>query len=209
MKRIIKILIVGLVFFLLFEFGNLLSRFFNHATPRVDQKSEFNWKAQYEHARSLSYLQKYEEAEQEYRKLLEIKPDSNDVLLGLGKILYYQKNYFQALELLQKIPTEKLDDESRLLIADIYQSLHDYQKAEMIYYHYLEAHPDDHEALLKYAELLSWDKKYQSSLEIYKQILDSEPNNIQVRRQYALVLIWSGKESEGVEELKKTLKEND
>lgn len=180
------------------------------ATQDADQVREKNitdWDARLEYARLLSNLQRYNEAMEQYQKLLKEKPDSNVVQVEIAQVLYYQGKHREALEILEKIPSEALNDKTRLQMAEIYQVLKEYALAESIYREQLEKHPKSYLVQFKLADLLSWQKRYEESILLYQQILADNPNDIQVRRKYAMVLIWMGKESEAAKELEKTLKD--
>jgi thioredoxin-like negative regulator of GroEL len=171
----------------------------------IEHKKESDWKAQLEHAHMQSYLQNYKEAEAEYRKLLKIDPTAIHIKVDLASILYYQKKYEEALDLLKTIPTDARNEKITILIADIYLSLNEFSQAETLYRAYLDHFPTDQDILIKLAKLLSWEKKYNESIQIYQEILTRDPKNIQVRRQYARVLMWMGKHEEAALEMKKTL----
>lgn len=183
-----------------------------HQYPKLSPtaaEEKQKWAIHVEHARMQSYLHQYEEAEREYRQLLETNPNAIDIKYELAQILYYQKEYSEALNLLQSIPETSRDDAIILLMADVYLSQGHYAEAEMLYRKYLKSFPENQKVMAKLAELLSWQKKYDEAIQFYQQVLDKDPKNIQIRRQYGKVLIWMGKYQEGAEELKKTLaKEN-
>lgn len=164
-----------------------------------------DWEARLEYARLLSNMKRYDESLIQLRMLLAKKPNSASVQIEIAKVFYYQGKSEEALEMLEKIPDKDIDDKTRLLMADIYLSLHKYWKAESIYQNWLKKSPDDDHTKLKIAELLSWQKRYQESIELYRQILANRPDDIQIRRKYAMVLIWMGNEQKAAEELKKTL----
>jgi thioredoxin-like negative regulator of GroEL len=171
------------------------------------ERADANWNARLEHARLLTYRHQYDEAENIFRTLLNLRPDSIAVKVDLASLLYYQGKDQEALDLLNQIPAEQRDHQVKLLIADIQLSLKHYAEAQAIYQEYLKYFPYDRDVQLKLAQLLAWQKKYEESLALYQDLLAQEPDNLQIRRHYALVLIWMGKYEQGMEELKKTLPE--
>lgn len=175
----------------------------------LKHKEELDWKARVAHAHTQVYLHRYEDAEEEYRKLLEKDPHATHVKIDLATLFYYQKKYSEALDLLKTIPDQEKSDKQLILTADIYLSKSDYQKAETLYLEYLNKHPNDQSAIIKLAKLFSWEKKYGMAIELYRNFLIKHPQNVQVRRQYARVLMWMGKQEEAVEEFRKTLSEDD
>lgn len=177
-----------------------------HAASSGKSEEIPDWMARWELARVLSYTKRYDESVAEYKKLLKEKPDLLKAKIEMAKVLFWQGKKNDALAALETIEQDRIDDESRLIMADLYVARKSYGKAEPLYRAYLRKHPGDHRARLKLAELLSWEKRYEESLAEYRTILAALPDDIQVRRKYAFVLIWSGKKNEGAAELRKTLK---
>jgi thioredoxin-like negative regulator of GroEL len=164
------------------------------------------WKARWELAKLLSYSKRYKESIQEYEKLLAEKPGLQEASMEMAKVLFWDNRVDEAEKILSKLPPEKLDKETGLIMADIYVTKKEYDKAEAIYRHNLENFPDDPSIRLKLAEVLSWNKKYDQSLEQYSILLEKHPDDIQLRRKYAEVLMWSGKRDEAIKQLQKTIK---
>ncbi len=163
------------------------------------------WVARWELARVLSYAKKYDESILEYRKLLREKPSLSKARIELANVLFWNGDREEALRVLERVGPEGLDEDARLLMADIYRTRKDYDKAEPLYRSYLEKHPNDLAAKLRLAEMLSWTQQYEASLNLYEEILAARPDDVQVRRKYAFVLIWSGRQEEAARELKRTL----
>lgn len=208
-KKHLKYFIFLLAFLLgiYFIFFYLPSIKENDEKQKTAYKKKLEWEALVEHAQIQSYLQQYQEAESEFRKLLEMQPNSIDLKVDLASLLFYQKKYSQAMDLLKTIPEEKRNNKMTLLLANLYLSENHYSEAENLYREYLQKIPESKEASIKLAEVLSWEKKYEEAIAIYQNILAQDPQNVQIRRQYAKVLVWMGKFNEGAEELKKTLPE--
>ncbi len=164
-----------------------------------------DWLARWELARILSYIKNYDESIIEYRKVLKEKPDLTEARAELAQALFYSNREDEALKELAKISIEKIDDNTALLLAEVYAALKEDKKAEPLFRQYLKANPDDYKARLMLAEMYSWVKRYEESKAEYEKILKALPQDRQVRRKYALVLSWMGKHSEAAEELKKTL----
>lgn len=164
-----------------------------------------DWKARWELARLLSYVKRYDEAIQEYEKVLKERPGLEEARVEMAKVLFWKGKPDEALALLRRISIEKLDEETRILLADLYVIKKQYDQAEPIYRKYLEKHANDLKVRFKLATLLSWTKRYEESLEQYSVLIKARPDDIQVRRHYAFTLSWAGKHSEAITELKKTL----
>ncbi|HCK99116.1 MAG TPA: hypothetical protein DHW42_03310 [Candidatus Marinimicrobia bacterium] len=165
-----------------------------------------NWMARWELAKVLSYVKKYDEADAEYRKVIQEKPVLHKVRIELANVLFWWGKPDEALIELERVPTDAIDEKTKVLLADLYIGQKNYKKAEPLYSEYLENHPEDDRARLRLAEMLSWLKRYDESLAEYKTILKSRPDDVQIRRKYAFVLSWAGRYPEAIKELRKTLK---
>ena len=55
---------------------------------------------------------------------------------------------------------------------------------------YLTKYPDDYQARLKLARVLSWEKKYDESVALYRQCLARRPDDVVARTELANVLAW-------------------
>lgn len=164
-----------------------------------------DWLARWELARVLSYQKQYDESIQEYRQLLQDKPDLLEAKMEMAKVLYYNDNRKEALQILDSIPPEKWDDATKIFMADIYTGDKHYKEAENLYREYLDQHPEDLKVRVKLADVLSWQKLYKQSIQEYEAVLKIRPDDKQVRRKYAFVLIWMKEIEKGSNELKKTL----
>lgn len=173
----------------------------------ISSKNEISdWEARLELARVLSYSKKYDESLQEYKQLLQAKPDFFKARIEMAKVLFYQEKIDEALIELSKVPHQEIDDASWVIIADIYRKKKNYQAAEDIYFQYLKKFPQDDKIRLKLAEIFSWEKRYLESIHQYRIILSHQPDDLQVRRRYAQVLTWMGEDQEAIKEWRKTLK---
>ena len=164
-----------------------------------------DWQARLELARLLSYLKRYDESVAEYEKVLREKPDSVEARAEMGQVLFWGGKRDEALKTLEQVPLEKMDDQTRTVLADLYGAQKRYDQAEALYRAYLDKHPEDWGTRLKLAELLSWSKRYRESLAQFELILKARPDDLQVRRKYAVVLSWAGRKAEAIREMRKTL----
>lgn len=164
-----------------------------------------DWQARWELARLLSYIKKYDESLKEYARVLKEKPDLLEAKMEMGQVYFWSGQPDKALEILAPIPPEKMNDQIRGVLADLYGAQKKYDQAQALYRTHLERFPQDLEVRLKLAELLSWSKRYKESLAEYETILKARPDDIQVRRKYALVLSWAGRRAEAIAELRRTI----
>lgn len=179
---------------------------FNKATSKYAGEEIPEWQARWELAKVLSYTKQYDESITEYKKVLQKKPDLYRARAEMANVMFWQGKHSEAIAELEQIPKVKIDEKTKVLMADIYISYKQYQKAEPLLREYLQKQPEDNRARLKLAELLSWTKQYNASLAEYETILKAIPDDIQVRRKYAFVLIWAGRHADAARELRKTLK---
>lgn len=165
-----------------------------------------DWLARWELARALSYMQRYDEALTEYRKLIREKPDLVEARVEIANIFHWQGKAEESLRELEKTPFHALPETSRLLMADIYRTRKQYDRSVSLYSEHLSKKPDDLGVRFRLAEVLSWMKDYPASLGEYEKILKAKPSDVQVRRKYAFVLIWAGRQADAARELRMTLK---
>lgn len=79
-----------------------------------------------------------------------------------------------------------------LSLAKAYTGVEGYGQAERLYDRYLTLRPDDTEARLQYARVLSWDRKWDSAERQYQMLLDQNPDRADIRFEYAQVLSYDG-----------------
>ncbi len=166
-----------------------------------------DWQARLELARLLSYTERYQEAVEQYRRVIQIKPDLAEARLELARVLYWKGNVQEAEQMFASVPEKDLPAEARLELADIYLAREEYDKALDIYSDYLRIAPDNHRVRLNKARVLSWQGRYEDSLREYEIILSARPEDKQVRRQFAQVLIWAEKFEQAITELEKTIED--
>lgn len=77
-----------------------------------------------------------------------------------------------------------------LSLAKAYASLADYGTAIRLYEQYLSARPDDLDARVQYARVLSWDKRWAASERQYEMVLQQAPDRADLRLEYAQVLSY-------------------
>jgi tetratricopeptide (TPR) repeat protein len=169
----------------------------------VEEISE--WQARLELARLLSYQKRYSEAIAEYEKVLKIKPEMVIARIEMAKVLAWMGETDKALAYFQEVDANRLDEEARLALADIYVIRKEYSKAESIYGDFLAKHPEDHSVRLRLADLLTWAKKYDLAIGHFEKILEARPDDVQVRRRYGRVLGWAGRQEEAIVNLRKSL----
>ncbi|MBI4805017.1 MAG: tetratricopeptide repeat protein [Desulfovibrio sp.] len=161
--------------------------------------------ARLELARLLSYVKRYGDSVEEYRKVLAEKPDMPEAKAEMARVLMWSGKAEEARALLDTLSPGELSGEDKMLMADLFVMRKDYPKAEAIYRELLKAAPDDQTVRLRLAEVLSWTKRYGESIALYEKILEALPDDVQVRRRYAQVLSWAGKQQDAIREFRRSL----
>ena len=70
-------------------------------------------------------------------------------------------------------------------LAKAYTALGGYEQAEALYQQYLKIHPDDTQARINYARVLSWDRRYSEADRQYEMVLRQYPDRADLRYEYA------------------------
>ena len=92
---------------------------------------------------------------------------------------------------LKGVDTSNVQNADRMLsLAKAYTSLSDYDRAISLYESYLRLRPDDTEARINYARVLSWDKRWAASERQYEKLLEQHPDRADLRLEYAQILSW-------------------
>jgi tetratricopeptide (TPR) repeat protein len=175
--------------------------------PPLRQESDRipDWQAWLELARLQSYTGQYEASLDSYAHVLREKPDLIHARLEQAKVLNWAGRPEEAWAVINDLPEEGLDDETRLILADLLATRQEYDQAVDIYQAHLERRPRDHSTRLKLAETLSWAGHYPQSLDEYETLLQDQPDDIQLRRKYAFVLSWAGRHDDAIRELRRSL----
>ena len=166
-----------------------------------------DWRARWELARVLSYAQRYEESIAAYKKVLKAQPDLTKAKLEMAKVMAWAGHREKAQKILESFPSQDLDPEARIELADIYAAQKEYEPAISIYKAYLKNHADKDRVRLKLAQTLGWASEYEQSLQEYQTLLDRHPKDIQLRRQYAQVLTWAERYDQAIAQYQKTLQD--
>ena len=86
--------------------------------------------------------------------------------------------------------SESANSVAMLELAKGYTGAGAYDQSIELYDAYLDAVPNDSEARLQYARVLSWDRRYDASQRQYELILNADPNRPDIRLEYAQVLAY-------------------
>ena len=81
-------------------------------------------------------------------------------------------------------------DEEMLSLAKAYSGIAAYDESIALYEQYLAAHPDDVDARVRYARVLSWDRRYGAAQDQYSRLIAQYPHRSDLRLEYAQNLSW-------------------
>ena len=93
-------------------------------------------------------------AEEAYKKVLNVDPDSKEGLSSLAQMYFEQNDFAEAVELLKKIPEDDMDPALLGMLGYSYSQTHDYESAVATYEKALAKDPENVELRRAYAEAL-------------------------------------------------------
>jgi tetratricopeptide (TPR) repeat protein len=96
----------------------------------------------------------------------------------------------QAATAMSSSSTSNADE--LLSLAKSYTGLASYNQAIHLYDRYLTVRPDDLDARIQYARVLSWDRRWDASEKQYETILSKNPDRADLQLEYAQVLSYEG-----------------
>jgi len=165
------------------------------------------WKVRLELARILSYLERYPDSIEEYRRVLQLNTGAVTARMELSRVLFWSGKSKEALILLEQVPEEDLEREWLKLKAQLLVTTGEYDRAAPLYRKLVESEEEDHISRYWLAEILSWQGHLKESIREYEILLKARPEDIQLRRKYGMVLSWDGQFERAAEALRKTLPE--
>jgi tetratricopeptide (TPR) repeat protein len=77
-----------------------------------------------------------------------------------------------------------------LSLAKTYNGLGAYDYSIPLYQRYVALRPNDFDARVQYARVLSWDRRYRDSAKMYEALLNERPDRADLRYEYASVLSY-------------------
>lgn len=89
-----------------------------------------------------------------------------------------------------------------LAMAKAYTGLGAYPQAIRLYDAYLTNHPDDRQARMNYARVLSWDRRYDAAQAQYERLLRDDPDRADVRLEYAQAMSYDSEFVPAIRELR-------
>jgi len=153
-------------------------------------------------------MEKLEEANLDFQKAVELKPNNIEALEKLAKTYLLLGNNRDAEKVLDKILELQPDNIPALIgLAKIYSWNNRYEESIKLYKKALELDPKNIEAQNGLAEVYNWGGRRKESINQYEEILIQDPRNMRAYKGLAEVYTWDDrlKEAERIyqEALKK------
>lgn len=124
-----------------------------------------------------------DEAEAQFKAIVEIEPSNNYALVGLGDAARKRNRHRQAIEYYQRCLEHHPDNNYALFgLADCYKSMRHYHRAIRIWERYLQHDDKNVTVLTRVADAYRKVRDKERSHEIYHKALEREPDN-----PYALI----------------------
>lgn len=97
----------------------------------------------------------------------------------------------KALDAQASMASASQNADEILSLAKGYTGVSDYRHAEKFYERYLGLRPDDTEARIAYARVLSWDRRYPEAERQYRLVLDRNPDRADLRLELGQIQSWN------------------
>lgn len=137
------------------------------------------------------------------KTILKIDPDDSETKLLLAKALHYSGQAKEASEVYEQLLDGGQEDIEASL-GETYLIGKDYDRAIKQYREILKKDPQNIEAMVAIADILSWQRKYDEALKLYDELLN-EKEDVELRLQKARILGWARRYSEALKEYQNIL----
>ena len=132
-------------------------------------------------------------AEEYHLKAISLNDEAEMSYYDLGKIQIYKQDYEKAKEYLEKAVNLNSNIEILQLLADVYQTLNDTDKALSILVTLMDDIPDDVNNLIQIGNLLTNIKEYEKAVDVFSRAMDLDPKNSIIYKGAGLALMNLGK----------------
>ncbi|HBG25919.1 MAG: hypothetical protein A2Y10_00680 [Planctomycetes bacterium GWF2_41_51] len=168
-------------------------------------KTNFIINANY--AACLNDAGRYDEAIEESKKLIAMKPQSPEVLndfgcglMNAGRILEAVEQFRLALKYKPQFPQAYYN------LGNALKKINNYEQAAWCYQQAIKFKPDYADAYVNLALTFNEQQKFQESLEICDKVLEFEPQNVFAHGYRGMALASLGKTAEAINEIRFVLK---
>jgi tetratricopeptide (TPR) repeat protein len=116
-------------------------------------------------------------AEEAFKKVLNVDPDSKGGLSSLAQLYFEQGDYAGAVELLKKIPEDDMDPSLLGMLGYAYSQKHDFESAVATYEKALAKDPENQELRRAYADALMDMGNTPAARAEFEKILKADPDD--------------------------------
>jgi tetratricopeptide (TPR) repeat protein len=118
-----------------------------------------------------------QKAEEAFKKVLNVDPDSKSGLSSLAQLYFEQGDYAGAVELLKKIPEDDLDPSLLGMLGYGYSQMHDFESAVATHQKALAKDPENQELRRAYADALMDMGNTPAARAEFEKILKADPDD--------------------------------
>jgi tetratricopeptide (TPR) repeat protein len=118
-----------------------------------------------------------QKAEEAFRKVLNVDPDSKEGLSSLAQLYFEQGDYAGTVEVLKKIPEAELDPPLLGMLGYAYSQMHDSDSAVATYEKALAKDPENQELRRAYADALLGMGNTPAARREFEKILKADPDD--------------------------------
>ncbi len=158
-------------------------------------------------ARSLVEQKSYASALQVYSGISSQLYNDPGLIIEWARVYTYNNQHIEAIKLFEQIRQAYPQEASPILreLADQYRWSGQVFKALEIYKELLKLEPDNTEALLGKAEILSFQDKLEEAYVLYQSVLDKNSGNLNALNAQAKILVWQGYHRQGLSRYEEVL----
>jgi tetratricopeptide (TPR) repeat protein len=142
-----------------------------------------------------------QKAEEAYKKVLNVSPDSKGGLSSLAQLYFEQGDYEAALELLKRIPEADLDPPLLGMLGYAYSQTHDYESAVATYEKALAQDAENQDLLRAYADALMGMGNTPAARAEFEKLLKADPDDISTCLRLAQLDLQEGRYEQARKEL--------
>lgn len=153
----------------------------------------YNLALRVERARLLTDAGRYAEALKDVRFVREHSSQKIDGLDAIDQraTAARQAELDRTTERLRQVDLRNAQSAPQIVdLAKAYSSLGEYQTAVRLYEGYLQLQPNDLDARVQYARVLSWDRRWAAAERQYEQVMQMAPDRADLKLEYAQVLSY-------------------
>jgi len=144
-----------------------------------------------------------QKAEEAFKKVLNVDPDSREGLGSLAQLYFEQGDYAGTVDLLKKIPEADMDPPLLGMLGYAYSQMHDYDSAVASYEKALAKDPENKELLRAYAEALMGTGNTAAARAELEKILKADPDDVATYLQMAKLDRQEGRFDQARKELER------